>query len=88
MGEMAHVLDGEHDRARPGARRLRQLEEERAGPHGRAVNVVITKAGERMLERAMAARREVLRLRIERLGRKEQRALADAVTALRTVVQD
>ena len=55
---------------------------------GRAVNVVITKSGERVLEKAIAARSEVLRKRIDRLEPKDRRALADAVTALRTVTRD
>jgi len=55
---------------------------------GRAVNVVITKAGERMLEEAIAARTEVLRKRIARLSRDERRALADAIAALGTLTRD
>ena len=55
---------------------------------GRAVNVVITKAGERMLEEAIAARTEVLRRRIARLSPDERRALADAVAALGTLTRD
>ncbi len=55
---------------------------------GRAVNVVITKAGERMLEEAIAARTEVLRKRIARLSPDERRALADAITALGTLTRD
>jgi DNA-binding MarR family transcriptional regulator len=55
---------------------------------GRAVNVVITKAGERMLDQALAARTEVLRTRIERLRADEQQALAAAVTALGTLTRD
>ena len=55
---------------------------------GRAVNVVITKSGERVLENAISARSEVLRKRIDRLQPKDRRALADAVTALRTVTRD
>jgi len=55
---------------------------------GRAVNVVITKSGERVLEKAISARSEVLRKRIDRLDAKDRRALADAVTALRTVTRD
>ena len=55
---------------------------------GRAVNVVITKAGERMLEEAIAARTEVLRKRIARLSPDERRALADAIAALGTLTRD
>ena len=55
---------------------------------GRAVNVVITKAGERMLEEAIAARTEVLRKRIARLSPEERRALADAIAALGTLTRD
>ena len=55
---------------------------------GRAVNVVITKAGERTLEEAIAARTEVLRRRIARLSPDERRALADAVAALGTLTRD
>ena len=55
---------------------------------GRAVHVVITKAGERVLEEAISARSEVLRKRIDRLGSKDRRAIADAVSALRTVTRD
>jgi DNA-binding MarR family transcriptional regulator len=55
---------------------------------GRAVNVVITKSGERVLGKAISARSEVLRKRIDRLEPKERRALADAVAALRTVTRD
>ena len=55
---------------------------------GRAVNVVITKAGERMLEEAIAARTEVLRKRIARLSTDERRALADAIAALGTLTRD
>jgi DNA-binding MarR family transcriptional regulator len=55
---------------------------------GRAVNVVITKAGERMLEEAIAARTEVLRKRIARLSPDEHRALADAIAALGTLTRD
>jgi DNA-binding MarR family transcriptional regulator len=55
---------------------------------GRAVNVVITKAGERVLEKAIAARSRVLCKRIERLEPKDRRAVADAVAALRTVTRD
>ena len=55
---------------------------------GRAVNVVITKAGERMLEQAIAARTEVLRKRVKRLAPAERRALADAVAALEMLTRD
>ena len=55
---------------------------------GRAVNVVITKAGERMLEEAIAARTEVLRKRIARISADERRALADAIAALGTLTRD
>lgn len=55
---------------------------------GRAVNVVITKAGERMLDEALAARADVLGKRIERLTADEQRALTAAVTALGTLTRD
>jgi DNA-binding MarR family transcriptional regulator len=55
---------------------------------GRAVHVVITKAGERTLEKAIAARTEVLRRRIARLSPDERRALADAVAALGTLTRD
>ena len=55
---------------------------------GRAVNVVITKAGERMLEEAIAARTEVVRRRVARLSPDERRALTDAVAALGTLTRD
>lgn len=55
---------------------------------GRAVNVVITKSGERMLDEALAARTEVLRKRIERLTADEQQALAAATTALGTLTRN
>jgi DNA-binding MarR family transcriptional regulator len=55
---------------------------------GRVVNVAITKAGIAMLEKALAARTEVLQKRIELLGPKERQALADAADALRTLTQD
>jgi DNA-binding MarR family transcriptional regulator len=55
---------------------------------GRAVNVVLTKPGSRMLEQATAARTKVLQKRLERLSPAERRALADAVGALRTLTRD
>jgi DNA-binding MarR family transcriptional regulator len=55
---------------------------------GRAVKVVITKAGERVLEKAITARAEVLRKRIDRLEPRDRQAVADAVAALRTVTRD
>jgi DNA-binding MarR family transcriptional regulator len=53
---------------------------------GRAVNVAITKAGIATLEKALAARTEALRKRIEPLGPKDREALARAVETLRKLV--
>ena len=50
---------------------------------GRVVNVAITKKGISTLDKAITARSKALRKRIERLGPKERKALADAVEALR-----
>jgi DNA-binding MarR family transcriptional regulator len=63
------------------------VERRRDTGDGRVVNVAITKAGIAMLEKALAARTEVLQKRIELLGPKERRALAAAVDALRTLTQ-
>ncbi len=61
------------------------VKRQRDAGDGRVVNVAITKAGIAMLEKALAARTEVLQKRIELLGPKQRRALADAADALRTL---
>jgi len=64
------------------------VKRQRDAGDGRVVNVAITKAGIAMLEKALAARTEVLQKRIELLRPKERRALADAVDALRMLTRD
>ena len=63
------------------------VERRRDAGDGRVVNVAITKTGIAMLEKALAARTEVLQKRIELLGPKERQALADAADALRTLTR-
>jgi DNA-binding MarR family transcriptional regulator len=55
---------------------------------GRAVRVAITTRGVATFDAAIAARTEAVRTRVERLGPKEQKALARAVDALRLLTQD
>jgi DNA-binding MarR family transcriptional regulator len=55
---------------------------------GRAVNVAITKKGLATIDAALSARTEAVRRRVERLGPKERKALADAIDALRLLTQD
>ena len=88
------LADGEYI-SQPGMTTLvSRLEDEgwverRPDPNdGRAVLVAITRAGSRMLDSAIAARTDVLRLRIEPLGPKERQALAKAVEALRYLTRD